>query len=126
MIILCKICKIELTTDLLKLSDFTKTNEDDGKDFISEGNYIISDGECYTNTENKIIINKNNLINTKNHSIVARLNGCCGLDGQDGLNKVCSNNHEIGIEFSDCWLPHSVIFEPANILTKELDYGNID
>ena len=86
---------------------------------IQQGYYFISDGEFYTSSENKIIINKADLINTSNHPDDSRLCGCCGLAGTDGLNKICKNGHEIATEISDCWLPHSVIFEPDLIIMAD-------
>lgn len=41
-----------------------------------------------------------------------RLNGCCGLDGCDGPNRVCSCGAEVGTEQSDCWTPLVFIPQP--------------
>lgn len=43
-------------------------------------------------------INIDNLKLSKSHADLSRLNGYCGLDGLDGLNKVCLNEHEVGTE----------------------------
>ena len=42
-----------------------------------------------------------------------RLNGCCGLDGQDGPNQVCRCGAEIGTLQSDCWTAHVFIPQPG-------------
>jgi hypothetical protein len=107
----CSECDIDLTDHLQEISSKDQLNDVDGQDYIPHGYYFISDGECYEGTENKIMINKSDLINSRNHHDSARLNGCCGLDGIHGLNKVCINGHEIATEKSDCWMPHAVIFE---------------
>lgn len=60
-------------------------------------------------------MNLNDLINSKYHSDSSRLNGCCGNDGLDGINRVCKNNHEIGTEKSDCWMPHFISLDPKLI-----------
>jgi hypothetical protein len=44
----------------------------------------------------------------------SRLNGCCGLDGCDGPNRVCSCGAEIGTEMSDCWTSYLFIPDPNN------------
>ncbi|MDH5598312.1 MAG: hypothetical protein OEY34_04260 [Cyclobacteriaceae bacterium] len=116
--VFCKECKIELSKELVELSDSNLLNEEDEKDFIPTGYFTKSDGEFFTGTEEKLIINIHDLINAKNYPDFKRLNGCCGLDGMDGLNKVCINGHEIGTAKEDCWMPHCVIFEPNQIIIK--------
>lgn len=115
MIVKCKICGLHLTHSLIELHDEKYLNEEDNMDFIPEGYFIFSDGMFFTNSKGKIIINRKDLINSKNHSDSSRLYGCCGLDGTSGVNKTCNNNHEIGTERSDCWMPHCVIFEDERI-----------
>lgn len=44
-------------------------------------------------------------------NIPSRLNGCCGLDGCDGPNRICGCGTEVGTESSDCWTWH--MFVPA-------------
>ena len=57
------------------------------------------------------IINLKDLMNTS-----APLgNGCCGQDGMDGLNTTCIHGHKIGTENSDCWMPHSFVFDKSCI-----------
>ena len=111
MIIKCGQCGLPLTKELKEINSIDSLNEKDNEDFIHIGFYYISDGEFFRESKGKIIINKRDLLNSKNHSDFKRLNGCCGLDGMDGLNKTCNNGHEIGIECSDCWMPHCIIFE---------------
>ncbi len=112
----CRKCDIPVTVLIKELLDITALNEADGKDLIPKGYYILSNGD-YTNTAGKLIINSFDLINCKDHPNGGRLNGCCGLDGQDGPNKVCFNGHEIGTEFSDCWLAHAFVFETTSVNT---------
>ncbi|RKD94078.1 hypothetical protein [Marinifilum flexuosum] len=109
--VFCKKCNVELTNELVELSDRELLTEDDGKDFLPKGYYFVSDGGYFTASEGKIIINLKDLINTQNHNDFKRLNGCCDLDGMDGINKVCKNGHEIGTVKKDCWMPHCIIFE---------------
>ena len=49
---------------------------------------------------------------TKPHKDDRRRVGCCGCDGLDGNNVTCAKGHEVGVEKSDCWMPHAVLFDP--------------
>ena len=115
---LCRSCQIEVTKELVELTDLTLLNTTDGQPYIPEGYYLVSDGKYFYQTEGHIFINKNDLIHSDYHSDQSRLNGCCGYDGCDGMNRVCSKNHEIATERSDCWMPHSVAFEPERVMSR--------
>lgn len=112
----CAHCNVELTDELLQIADPTQLNENDGEDFIGRGQFFISDGAYYTDTETQIVINIKDLKNSKRHSDHSRLNGCCGLAGTDGPNQLCINGHEIATEKSDCWIAHALIFENDSII----------
>lgn len=111
----CKYCGLQLTEDLILLSDETLLNDKDNEALIPVGYYIQSGGEYLPAYTNNIIVNSINLLNTIDHYEIGRLNGCCGLDGQDGPNKICLNEHEVAIEYSDCWMCHAVVFIPEAI-----------
>ena len=113
--LVCKLCNIEITNHLVELQNLNLLNENDGEDYIPSGFYIVGDGRYDSRSKGRIIINLNDLINSKHHSDASRLNGCCGLDGLDGINTVCINNHEIGTENSDCWMAHYITIEPDMI-----------
>ena len=55
---------------------------------------------------------------TKNQS---HLNGCCGLDGSDGPNRVCACGADIGTEMSDCWTSYLFIPDPEATEWRTLD-----
>ncbi len=116
--IYCKTCHTELSPELQPLPADIPVNEADGEAYLPQGYYVVSDGNDYTNTEGKIIIHIHDLKNAIFHPDSKRLNGCCGLDGQDGPNRVCVNNHEIGTEHSDCWMPHFVRLEMDEVYVK--------
>lgn len=109
--LVCKTCNVEITKHLIELHDFNLLNNDDGEDYIPLGFYMIGYGKDNKDYPTKIIINLKDLINSKHHFDTSRLNGCCGLDGCDGINTVCINNHELGTENSDCWMPHYISLE---------------
>ncbi|PWA12453.1 hypothetical protein DCC39_05405 [Pueribacillus theae] len=110
--IICRKCNVEISKQVKELDDLSLLNENDGKDYIPEGFFIVDKDEENIGTKGNIIINLKDLINSNYHPDESRLNGCCGNDGLDGLNRVCVNNHEIGTENSDCWMPHFIALEP--------------
>ncbi len=110
--LICKACNLELSEPLSELKDLNLINKNDGQDYIPKGFYLIQEETAYEILKGSIIINIKDLINSNRHSDRSRLKGCCGLDGCDGMNRVCLHNHEIGIEFSDCWTLHCVILNP--------------
>ncbi|MES2775341.1 MAG: hypothetical protein V4722_14295 [Bacteroidota bacterium] len=117
MIIYCKKCGLPLTKNLEHYTG-TSFGEADRQPFIQPGFYTISDGDYFTQSEGKTIINAEDLINVMNHTDKSRLIGCCGLDGLDGPNKICKNGHEVATEKSDCWMPRAIIFEEEKIIKK--------
>lgn len=113
----CKICGLVLTQDIVRYSG-KNFGEADAENYIPSGYYTISDSEYFHESLGAIIINITDLINCENHKERGRLNGCCGLDGCDGPNKICLNGHEVATEKSDCWMPHAVLFEKDKIILK--------
>ncbi|MFP7486275.1 hypothetical protein SFC65_19115 [Priestia filamentosa] len=114
--LICRACETEISREVNKLEDLSRLNDIDEQDYIPEGFYTIatkkSDLYSDLHKEGSIIINIKDLINSDFHSNGSRLNGCCGCDGLDGMNRVCSNNHEIGTEKSDCWMSHCIGLNP--------------
>jgi hypothetical protein len=43
--LICKECKIEISRQVTELKDLKLLNENDGKDYIPEGFFIIDSGE---------------------------------------------------------------------------------
>jgi len=117
--IYCKICQVELTNELVILKDSSLLCEEDGCDLVPLGFYFLTDKSYPVTGEMKIVINLKDLKNEKRHSDLSRTNGCCGLDGLDGINTVCINDHEIGTQSSDCWMPHYFTFESDLIEVHE-------
>ncbi|MGE8037995.1 hypothetical protein B1B04_24460 [Lysinibacillus sp. KCTC 33748] len=110
--LICKACHLEISEPLTELKDMNLINENDGQDYIPRGFYLIQEETAYEILKGSIIINIKDLINSNHHSDSSRLNGCCGLDGCDGMNRVCLHDHEIGTEYSDCWRFHKVVLNP--------------
>ncbi|MFJ7950718.1 hypothetical protein ACIQZG_04220 [Lysinibacillus sp. NPDC096418] len=110
--LICKACNLAISESLSELKDLNLVNKNDGQDYVPKGSYLIQEETDYERIKGSIIINIKDLINSKHHSDRSRLNGCCGLDGCDGMNRVCLHNHEIGTEYSDCWRVHFVALNP--------------
>ncbi|HEU4471568.1 MAG TPA: hypothetical protein VFR58_10820, partial [Flavisolibacter sp.] len=89
--------------ELEKISGPYELSEQDKDDYLPRGYFMFDDDEYFTGSKGKLIINKFDLINCKDHPDQNRLNGCYVLAGLDGINKVCCNGHEIATEKSDCW-----------------------
>ena len=66
--VFCKTCNIELSNELIKLTDLDQISEEDGKEFLPKGYFLVSDGEYFTGSDHKLIINLKDLINTKKHA----------------------------------------------------------
>ncbi|MFS0861092.1 hypothetical protein [Fredinandcohnia sp. 179-A 10B2 NHS] len=109
--VICRQCNVEISKQVVELHDLTLLTKKDGEDYIPEGFYIVDTGEEVLDEKGTIIINLKDLLNSKYHHNRRRLNGCCGYDGVDGVNRVCINNHEIGTEKSDCWMPHYIALQ---------------
>lgn len=113
--LICQTCKLEITKEVKELEDIGLLNENDRQDYIPEGFFMIGDGEYTIKPKDFIIINLKDIKNSGYHPDLRRQQGCCGSDGSNGMNRICSNNHEIGIEISDCWLPHLVALNPETV-----------
>ena len=107
----CATCNVSLTNPLGELEFKSQLKEEDGFDHVPLGFYTIEDGGYYSGAIGQYVVNLKDLVNTRPHPERKRRNGCCGMDGCDGMNTICSNGHEVGTERSDCWMPHSITFE---------------
>ncbi|OCA92576.1 hypothetical protein [Pseudobacillus wudalianchiensis] len=108
----CQTCDIVISNEVVELKDLSRLNDKDGQDYIPKGFFIIDNQDFCPELKGAIMINIKDSTNSKYHSDGSRLNGCCGYDGLDGMNRICSNNHEIGTEMSDCWMPHCIALNP--------------
>jgi len=109
----CAQCQLPVTQPVRALPEDFRLNTARGEDSIAQGYYTLGDWEQDPAVKDHFILNLSDLVNTQLHRDPKRLNGCCGLDGLDGINTVCSNGHEIGTECSDCWMAHYVHLDPS-------------
>src|SRR5262249_16322155 len=103
-VVRCLKCGVSLTPVLDRLTDETRLTSEESRDYLPRGCFVISDGIVWP--VGTVVCNLNDLIHASNHPDRHRLNGCCGMDGLNGINKVCCEGHEVGTEKSDCWMPH--------------------
>lgn len=117
-ILQCAKCGLEISQPITIIKDRTLINEEkDNKDLLPRGYYTYSNELSNYDSigENEIIINLKDLQNIKPGG---KRNGCCGIDGLDGINTFCANEHEIGTERSDCWQAHFIHIPRGNIKEK--------
>ncbi|MBX3007638.1 MAG: hypothetical protein KF816_06375 [Melioribacteraceae bacterium] len=132
----CSSCGTIITKELKLLTDKNLISVVDGEDLIPSGYFMICDGTYFSASfTTRIIINKNDMINSKRHYDENRFCGCCGQDGSAGPNIICVNNHDIATELSDCWMSHGILLEPCfvkeddsqefvNMVLKQIFSGN--
>lgn len=105
----CAASGLALTKPLRRLEDLSLLVFADQADHIPVGFYSYVDGDFRTQFDGEIVVNLKDSVNTKHTDDLRRLNGCCGLDGDDGMNTLCMNGHEVGTECSDCWMPCGLV-----------------
>jgi hypothetical protein len=121
----CRICGLPLTQPLTRLDDPSRLCEEDEKAHVPRGFYWVApdpadDGGYYTEAAGDLLVNLEDVTNTRHHPDRRRLTGCCGLDGCNGRNTVCERRHVVGTERSDCWHAHSLALDPAAVTTTSL------
>jgi hypothetical protein len=115
----CKICGAVLTTELAPLADFSRLSNADGEPRIPKGFFHIAEPNSGFERGGSIVVNLDDLTGANRAKDGRPYNGCCGVDGCDGLNLVCSAGHDVATERSDCWMPHSAVFESEMVVLKE-------
>jgi hypothetical protein len=116
----CRTCNQALTVPLALLANLKLIDINHGKDLVPQ-HYYITLRQMYEAFQNKaadkqveeIEVNLKDIIGTKLGGII---NGCCGVDGMDGINTFCLAGHPVGTENSDCWMPHHMSFALANVV----------
>ena len=83
-----------------------------GQDLLPVGHLIVSDGHWFSETKGSLLVNIQDGLNLVPHPDPGRWNGCCGADGQDGVNMLCPCGSEVATKMADCWMYHALVFEP--------------
>jgi hypothetical protein len=114
----CALCDIQVSKVLAPLTDLATLCEEDGHPLLPSGQYLMSStfldaGRTWDSiTRDEILVNLGDVLNSQPGG---RRNGCCGVDGLDGINTFCRNGHPLGTEKSDCWMPHFIHFPLIHI-----------
>ncbi len=109
LVIRCAHFDVQVSPALERLDDLGIVDEEDQHPLIPQGRYVLNAtlldaGHAWSGlTRDGIIVN---LCDVRNTQPGGTRNGCCGVDGMDGINTFCVNGHPIGTEKSDCWMPH--------------------
>ena len=119
----CSECRLPLTGPLWALADPFWIDQSDGNPLVPVGFTWLVDGDEWTSVKDHYCVNLADVLNTVPHRDDRRRHGCCGMDGCDGVNLMCSNRHEVGTECSDCWMPHFLHFEPTKVIKDDVEAG---
>lgn len=109
----CAACKLALSVVVDELEDRCRLSLDDQCDYVPELFYVVADEDFSWAANGHFAINLKDARNTKHHWDNRRLAGCCGLS--EPGNTVCVNGHEIGAEFSECYTPRALVFDPTRV-----------
>lgn len=132
-IVKCKKCKTILTKPLTNLTvnefiEFEKHNYD-RKNFVQEGFLYQAHKDLSSLCkipQNNVVINLKDMQNYLYYNDSIRLLGCCGINGNNGINIKCLNNHEVATESSDCIGLHLIHFEFRNIYLYSINQDLYD
>ncbi len=103
--LVCARCGGRLTSPI-RQADPSAEKDTPGKAFMAKGTYAVSWNKGF-------ILNPDDVTGAARHADDDRSTGCCGPDGMNGPNLVCSTcQAEIATEETDCWKPHFVVTLP--------------
>ncbi|MFF7249911.1 hypothetical protein ACFZBU_39175 [Embleya sp. NPDC008237] len=78
---------------------------------VAQGTYAINHDATL------VILHPDDVPGTALHPDPGRSNGCCGLDGQDGPNLVCSRcGTDVATKQSDCWTDNLIALMTATVV----------
>ena len=105
----CKRCGRELSGPLQELTDYDALHMEYDEPLMAVGAYcrselIVAEELFYGAQDNEILVYRDSLTDVIEGG--PRV-GCCG-PGDRKWNLFCSQKHRIGIEMSDCYMPHFV------------------
>ena len=117
MIFQCVKCKVPITKNVILTTGGPPLPDEEGHEvdwppqgFFTVGPPTTQEPEIYPGSSKYLAFNLADMINTKHNP--ANLSGCCGLDGLSGINTLCLNGDDLGMEFSDCWHSYHYIQVP--------------
>jgi hypothetical protein len=111
----CKNCSQVLSTPLTPVAEQFQPEFIDNENIIPRGYFWIAHDLATNALTGHIVINLNDQLNLTSHPDPRRNNGCCGKDGCDGPNLLCSCGVDLATERSDCWTSFYIHFEPLKV-----------
>lgn len=124
-ILRCSHCQIPISVAVQQLRNFDLVRGNDGEDVMPQGWFTragdlrqhlgYSPDDVSLGHPDELVLNLDDLQNTHLGGV---LNGCCGIDGCDGINTFCVNGHEIGTERSDCWTLCLIHIPPERVVVE--------
>jgi hypothetical protein len=119
---LCAECGLLVCRAVRELPDLTELSDEMGEPHLAAGTFARRPATQYDRgrggTGDVLIVNLEDLRNTRHAGSARVLAGCCGLDGCSGPNTVCADGHVLGTERSDCWMAHYLYFEPGSVTER--------
>ena len=109
--LLCRECGAALSRALAETTSEAKYRHKDGEQVIPVGffaraeNVIIKNARFYGAKDGEVLVGVADLPFAL---AGGSRNGCCGPTGMHGFNIMCENEHFVGTECGDCWMPHFV------------------
>jgi hypothetical protein len=116
----CRACGVPLTPRLRLLADPTALVEQVDEPYLPQGTFTVSEGGY--GPAGHFVIHPGDLINAGYHPDLRRSQGCCGPSGCYGMNRLCSEGHEVATECTDCWMAQAVHLEPAAVLADPVGF----
>lgn len=110
-ILRCRECGAAISRPLRETSSEAKFSDKDQQQVVPAGFFaraeqvVISGKKPYARYQGEVLVGIPDL------PFVLKggdRNGCCGPMGGGGFNLFCPDDHPVGTEFGDCWMPHCV------------------
>jgi hypothetical protein len=116
----CRACGVPLTPRLV-LADRATLRSQDGEPYLPQGTFAVPQDDFPA--VGGFVVHLGDLVEVAHHPDPRRRNGCCGLDGCDGMNRVCREGHEVATERSDCWMAHGAHLAPAAVFADPTGFA---
>lgn len=91
----------------------------DSENLIPKGCFLIAHNFLPDHVNSHIVVHLEDLFDLRNHPDPMRHSGCCGEDGSEGPNRICSCGEAVATVVSDCWADYYAHLEP-DLVTLDL------
>lgn len=108
----CKKCGQTLSHPLEPVEEPFKPEFKDNQNIIPQGHYWQAHDLASDANKGHLFIHLEDRLNLSDHPDPRRHAGCCGKDGCDGPNLICTCGQAVATECSDCWTSYYIHFEP--------------